>query len=258
MREIEFLISQLAGRTNARFDCPSCGGQNTFSISKVGMKVKYHCFRNMCSFRGMQSQDLSIDALKTSLEGHTEEERPFSIPDYWTRGISSEKCLRMILKTNCIKPYQEGLFNVAYDPRLNRLVYIITDAGLPVGGVGRALGGEQPKAYNYPYSAKVPFTVKNGNTVVVVEDCASAASITRIKGLSGLALQGTILKDDFIPYIVKFDKVIIALDNDATKKALEIKNKLTYYHNNVILWRLKKDIKDMSDKELEEDYGNNH
>lgn len=156
-----------------------------------------------------------------------------------------------------MKPYTEGRFNVAFDPKLNRVCYLIRDeAGSVVGAVGRALGNERPKTHNYPGSAKVPFTVKNGSTLVLVEDCASAASVTRLPGVSGMALQGTVLKNEFIPFLQVFDQVIVALDLDATKKALTIKNSLTYHHPNVKLWRLNKDIKDMDDNELEVSYGN--
>ena len=40
---------------------------------------------------------------------------------------------------------------------------------------------------------------------------------------------GTSFSDDFIPYIKKYSKVIIALDRDATTKSFDIANQIGYY-----------------------------
>jgi hypothetical protein len=40
---------------------------------------------------------------------------------------------------------------------------------------------------------------------------------------------GTSFSDDFIPYIKKYRKVIVALDRDATTKSFDIANQISYY-----------------------------
>lgn len=251
MNGIHQCIQQMGSRTNARFDCPSCGGENTLSISRIGREIKYYCFRSVCKLKGINNASLSPDALKAILMPVLAEERPFELPTYWIKGITSEKCLKTLLNTHSYSAYRNGLFSVAYDPKQNRICYLLKDKGNIVGAVGRTLAGGKPKTLNYPGSAKIPFKVGTSDTVVCVEDCASACAVTR-GDYTGLALLGTSLKDDYIPYITEYKKIIIALDKDARDKALEIRNRLMYYHNDVTVWFLDKDIKDMTDDEFKE------
>jgi DNA primase len=64
-------------------------------------------------------------------------------------------------------------------------------------------------------------------TAIVVEDCASACAVS--EHYTGFALMGTNFSDEFIPYIKKYSKVIVALDRDATTKSFDIANKIGYY-----------------------------
>ena len=70
----------------------------------------------------------------------------------------------------------------------------------------------------------------NTDTAVLVEDCASACSVSESEPHTGVALMGTSLPDSYIPVLKKkFKKVIVALDRDATTKAFDISNQLRYY-----------------------------
>lgn len=250
---LEELIDKVPENQKLRYNCPSCFGENTLSISKIGSDVQWNCFRvsvGKCKLRGRKWRLASLDSLKSRLKGVFKPVETFSIPDYWIRGISSKKAFNIVLNTNSLVPYQKGYFNVAYDPRLNRLVYLVKLGSNIVGGVGRAMGKEKPKVYNYPNSADTPFTCGAGKYVVLVEDCASACAVSNHPKFSGLAMLGTSLKDEYIEYACKYDKIIVALDNDAKTVALKLKNTLTYYHKDVSIWFLNKDIKDMNNEEL--------
>ena len=47
--------------------------------------------------------------------------------------------------------------------------------------------------------------------------------------MTGVALLGTSLPDDYIPILKEFKNITVALDRDATSKAFDINQKLCYY-----------------------------
>lgn len=241
-----------------RFNCIECGGQNSLSITKEKGRVSYNCFKAKCNLSGSRlikmtnGEARNVLALRKPLEDRREEVRPFSIPTYWIQGLASPRCFQMLLKQNALEAYKLGLFKIAYDPRQDRLCYLIQNThGSVVGAVGRNLSNQLPKSLNYPDSAKIPFMCGTGDTIVLVEDCASACSIGRFKQFTGVALLGTDLRMDYLLYLIpKFDKIIIALDNDATYKSLKVRKAISDYFKEVTIWTLKKDFKDMNHTEV--------
>ena len=222
--------------TNKRFDCPMCRGINTLSITKEQGKVKYNCFKNSCELHRGGSRVVNMtqgelrDKLmsKTSLEGRTAAKEAFRLPDYWIRGFGSKKAFQMLLNANALESYELGFFNLAYDPKQDRMVYLVRDENKRVvGAVGRALGTVKPKVINYPGSAKIPFTCGKGSNVVLVEDCASACSIGRFKEFTGLAMLGTNLKPEYLFYaIMNYSSIVIALDPDAYAKSFKLQENI--------------------------------
>lgn len=162
----------------------------------------------------------------------------------------------MISRYHCLEVYNRGVFDVAYDPIQDRVCFIVKKQNKIVGLIGRAVQKDiQPKTINYPNSdVAIPFicTGRQEGTkrpLMLVEDCFSAASATRLP-VTAMALLGSTIKSDYIPYVKLHDEIIIALDRDARKKALAMKKKLCYYHQTVRMMLLSKDIKDMTDQEL--------
>lgn len=246
---LDLLIESVPENTSRRFTCPSCRGANSLSITKVGSEVRYRCFRASCNLKPrVLSVKSSLNSLKTRLNGVFKSKEEFYMPDYWIMGIASEKCLKMLLNTHTLESYKKGRFNIAYDPREDRLVYLVKDKqGAIVGAIGRTLSGKIPKTLNYPNSADVPFKAGRGDVLVLVEDCPSACVIGGIDGYVGMALLGTNLKESYILHMLKYKTIYVALDYDARKKALAIKNCLKYYCSDVRMIILKQDIKDMED-----------
>ncbi len=159
----------------------------------------------------------------------------------------------MLLNANALEAYEQGLFKVAYDPRLDKLMYLIYEDGELCGAVGRALGNQKPKVYNYPDSLPIPFTCGKGETAVLVEDCASACSIARFKQFTGLALLGTHLTSEYLFHIVaNYTNIVIALDPDAYSKSFKLRESINYYTENVLIWQLRKDLKNMDRQEIQE------
>lgn len=250
------LIESVGHNESKRFNCPVCNGFNTLSITKEAGKLKYHCFKASCNLNGQGSYLASTDALKLQRGGHRSAKEEFQLPDYLIYGNSSKKCLSLLNKTHCLKPYNEGLFEVAYDPKLDRICFLIRKNNEIVGMVGRACNPDtKPKVLNYKGSCKyTPFRVGTSKTLVLVEDCPSAASVARIPELSGMALLGTNLKDEYVPAIKLNDLIYVAMDRDARKKTLDIWNRLKYYGCNVRPWLLDRDIKDQEDQEFVDNF----
>lgn len=248
------LIEQVQYGTSKRFDCPLCGSKNTLTISKEGGKVFYNCFKAKCSLKGSRYVKMTNEegkalliARNPLLKHRIAAKTRFAIPDYWVIGLASKKCFQMLLNHNAIEAYTLGLFKIAYDPKKDRLVYLIQNInGSIVGAVGRTLSNQHPKSYNYPDSSTIPFTCGTGNTAVLVEDCASACSIGRFKEYTGVAMLGTTLTNETLFYVIaNFSSVIIAVDRDATSKSVKIKRAIEYFVPNVQIWKLVQDFKNL-------------
>lgn len=256
------LCDLVALNTTKRFNCPECGGVNTFVVTREPQTVKYYCHRQSCGLTGSrltritQEQACELLSHRRREAIHPPEPKRFVVPATWNYGLCTEASTQLLLNNNAMESYLAKKFRVAYDKAQERLVYLIQDAsGAIVGGIGRSLKQASfPKVYNYPNSASILFTVGKGKVAVIVEDCASAASIARFDEYTGISLAGTNLSTDMISFIVKglYDTVIIALDADASSKSIKMKQTLACWIDNVHIWLLKKDIKNMNKEELKE------
>lgn len=247
---LEQLIDSVPNNSTLRFICPNCSGNNSLGITKAFGKVKWNCFK--CLKYGVQNYQRNVSELKSQLEARREAKGEFRLPEYLIYGLSSENSVSLITRGHCLEPYRQGLFDIGFDPEQNRVCFIVKKDNKIVGLIGRAVDKSiYPKTLNYPNSdLSMPFICNNTDTLVLVEDCLSAASVTRIPELTGLALLGGTLKVEYIPIVKKYKKIIIALDRDARKKALAIKRKLVYYHDSVKIWHLENDIKDTSNEDI--------
>lgn len=249
---IDYLCQQVAPGTSDRFDCPACGGKNSLVINKFLGRGYYKCWKASCKLRKSFAMKMSNSELKTHLEAQTEEVAPFVLPMYWVRGIASRKCFQMLLNGNALETYTNSMFKIAYDPRLDRLCFLITDEqDRIVGATGRACSGQLPKAWNYPGSAKVPFTCGTGSMAVLVEDALSACSIARFPEYTGIAMMGTELKVDYLQYLKKkFKTIVIAHDKDALIKSIRLRFHVKFHMNEVVIWKLNKDLKNMNKQDI--------
>ena len=82
--------------------------------------------------------------------------------------------------------------------------------------------------------------------MAVVEDCASACSISHC--ITGLALLGTNLLDEHIKQLSNYQKIFVALDKDATDKALDMV-KILCRKVPTRLMVLDRDLKNMTNEE---------
>ena len=84
---------------------------------------------------------------------------------------------------------------------------------------------------------------------IVVEDCVSACKVA-MANLTGIAIMGTSLKEEFISPIASIvDRCFVCLDKDATEKSFKIKDALSY-HVPTYVEMIDKDLKNYSVEEL--------
>ena len=235
----------LTAGESRRTVCPECGRKNTFSTSNVNGTIMWNCFHVDCNAKGTGAFKITRLNSHDILLKHKSkpEDVPFVKPKAWSRQLSSRA------KDYLSKVHTSGKFeNIYYDVQRNRVVYPMYDSGGKlVDGAGRSLGTARPKWYRYG-NYHGGFKIGTSSTVVVVEDVPSAISVS--EWVTGYALLGTSLREQHIEDLSKFERVLVALDKDATDKALTMVRTLNSIVPTDILM-LDKDLKSSGDKERE-------
>lgn len=225
-----------------RMNCPSCGHKNTFSATNTNGELMWNCFHADCTESGRTERRITRDNVASIFGG----KKPQAVVDFvrpksWSRQIS-QKGLDYVDSVNTSGRYDD----IYYDVLHKRLVYAIRDNdGRLVDGAGRTLIGARPKWYRYG-NYRGGFKIGTSDTVFVVEDIPSAISIS--DWATGYALLGTSLRDEHIADLTKFKRVVVALDKDATDKALTYMRALNTLVPTGILM-LQKDLKSLGDTE---------
>jgi len=240
-----------------RSDCPACGKPNTFSVSDNGFERLWFCFHADCNVKGATGISLTKENSKSAFVKREpikeEADVKFKIPDTFvslSRNINAENYLK---KTNSYDAYLAGLVDIRYDFQRDRVAYLVKDGDKVVDATGRNLTDNKPKWLRYGNS-KHPFVCGTSDNCFVVEDCPSACSVSNL--VTGLALMGTSLLDSHIQVIRNYKKIFVALDKDATRKAVDIVRHLSN-HVPTKLVVLKKDLKNM-EKEDRNDFINSY
>ena len=240
-----------------RSDCPICGKPNTFSVTDNGFERLWNCFHADCNTKGGTGVSLNRDnASNVFVKKETKQEETkvdFVIPDTFvslSRNINAENYVKQV---HSYDAYLSGLADIRYDFQRDRVVYLVKDGDKVVDATGRSLTNSKPKWLRYGNS-RYPFLSGEGGNLFIVEDCPSACSISNL--VRGLALMGTSLLDSHIQVIQNYKKIFVALDKDATRKAVDIVRHLSNYVPTKLVV-LKKDLKNM-EKEERDDFINNY
>ena len=238
--------------TSRRLDCPECGKKGTFSVTYDNGQYLWNCFHASCDTKGRTSTRITADNADIMLSNlrkkHGEQtagcpEVPFEKPKAWSRVIPP-RGMEYVDSVNTSGRYDD----IYYDIRHERLVYAIRDKdGRLVDGAGRTMTGARPKWYRYG-NYRGGFRIGTSDTAFVVEDIPSAISIS--DWVTGYALLGTSLRDEHIQDLSRFERVVIALDKDATDKALTMMRALNTLVPTGILM-LDKDLKSLGEQERE-------
>jgi DNA primase len=154
----------------------------------------------------------------------------FQIPDHFLDVLydEHEEYLRLIHASTA-----ETLLDI----KENRVVFLIRDpdTGQLQGAIGRAMNKHKlPKWKRYDRNPDLLYFSGHGTTGVLVEDVASACAVGNA-GYTGIALLGTSLHDNHIHRLLRFQHLIVALDKDASNKAIKIKKRLDDYRNTSVV-----------------------
>lgn len=251
-----------------RGNCPGCMGVNTFVATRHhDGKVTYFCYRPSCGVRGaLQSvvRKVDVEAMLTRVNApHETLSTKFVLPDYVVMNVplSTHEDLRKYVDRY---PWVMEWEDVRWDARDNRLVHIIKDSkGNMLDAIGRAVNPRrgQPKTKVYgkgehpllaqsvdPKGNSLPKDCYKDLTVVIVEDINSALRLNAKANIDACAINGTYLRDSFVPYLLEYDTCVIVLDGDATAKAVNMHRQLLQYTKARWLPAGNIDIKDMNDE----------
>ena len=229
-----------------RGDCPLCGKPNTFSVTDNGLERLWYCFHADCHTKGSTGVQLTKENSKVAFKEKitsTETNSEFDIPNTFVSLSRSKQAEDYVKRVGSYEAYLSGMTDIRYDLQQDRVVYLVKSIsnGRVVDATGRALTNRKPKWRRYGDN-KSPFVCGTTDNVFVVEDCPSACSVSGLT--TGLALMGTTLLDEHIEVIKNYKKVYIALDKDATGKAVLLMKKLRNYVPTKLIV-LNKDLKDM-------------
>lgn len=238
-----------------RGTCDFCNGDNTLSATNVHGTLLWYCFKASCDASGSSKGDLSKYDIQHIIGNRDKDQTTQivqSLPDHFQfildTGIETEM-MKWLYKYQLWQMAKRKLLDVRYDPKMCRVVLIHSKHNVPVNAIGFSLNQYiKPKWFKYLYSP-VPFIIDPGSTTcVIVEDVPSAA-VVAAAGLAGAALMGTTWLTVYRSYLLKYDYIIVALDLDATKKALEIQTDLKFFVPTAIR-RLEVDLKHLAPKDI--------
>jgi hypothetical protein len=243
------------GTTAAGELCPACRGgttkERTFSVSKRDGRLLWKCHRNSCGFKGSERT-----AAQTDSGARTK------VPE--CRGVVGRTILRnseplagevrkYLLERYGIREEAIAKYELGWDTETNRLCLPVQDfLGNRLGVNLRALDNRQPKTKLHAEDNALSWYVNHTTPdIIIVEDQFSAIRFSDY--LCSVALLGTHLNEERLQEIKKHAKgnVFLALDKDAWAKAVgySIKYRSTL---KLILLRLNKDGKDMSNEEMQD------
>lgn len=247
-----------------RGQCPSCGHKNTFIVNANNGSLFWYCFHASCNLKGKTNYEVSVDELRA-----VSSDTPHSIsygcgqgllqytpPEFFISPLQNSSCYQFLYRSNLIDFYSRNVDLIRYDPKQHRCVFILKDKEGIRGAVGRNLGVlGNSKWYVYARYSGCPFLLQRSsldfnkaNTVLLVEDCVSACTASSVVNCASLC--STNCPPDTIAYLVQYDRLVIALDDDATGKAIKLQKQLSPYRPTFII-PLRKDIKFYSIYELE-------
>ena len=248
---VESLDIQPMGRY--RSDCPVCGKKNTFSVNDDGMQRLWFCFHADCNVSGRTGISLTRDFAKLAMKKQ-EQKIPkdtltkFELPNTFvslSRNLDAELYVKSV---NAYDAYLSGRADIRYDFKRNRVAYVVKNGNNVVDAAGRAIDGRNPKWYRYGNSS-LPFYCGSSSTAIVLEDCASACSVSALA--TGVALLGTNLLEPHIEMLRKYERVFVALDKDATDKAVSMV-KVLCRQVPTKLMVLSRDLKNLTKEELDD------
>jgi len=245
------------GQTTQHSVCPVCyGGGNrekSFTVSRTPVGLTYRCWRAKCGVSGgtyaAPAADWLTERPRQRKSGEWRGETT-ALPD----DVLSELLRRWSLSEGVLSQNR-----VRWDEASQRIVFPIYDPwAVELGVLLRTLDpSKKPKTLihwndNVLPSAHFPLgDHKTAEPLWIVEDTPSAIRLARY--VPSCALLGTYMTDAALGLIKqRWSNVVMALDNDATHKAIAMQKNLSLLFGNFRVQQLSKDVKDLNEEELVE------
>ena len=222
-----------------RSDCPVCNHRNTFNVSNISGKLLYNCYHADCKIGGTTKTD---KPMSLSVKPQKKKVADLSVYDKQWVGVGrSNRMIDYLHSVQAHHAYENRYADIRYDVKEDRCVFLVYKDKTLVDAIGRSLTDAKPKWKRYA-SSRVPFVTNNeSDHLVIVEDCASACALT-MADTKGMALMGTNLLTEYLKYCKGYKQVTIALDKDASKKAMKLVHELSI-HVRTKLKLIDRDIK---------------
>lgn len=231
-----------------RIICPFCMGINSFTLSNKDGDIVWNCYRASCTARGVYRGVGSVASLRRRLDKSTEESLPIKnpIPSVLSNIENHKFVMDWLQRNNCLSEAIQKKVIIKYSPKERRVLFFYPDE---VGALGRTLiPGHLPKWKQFGDTSKV-FVAGTGNHAVLVEDCASAVSVSRLENVIGISISGTNLSTKQKQTLQNYNKVTIALDKDAARKSSKLVSQL-FPFTKIATTLIDRDLKHLTLKEL--------
>jgi hypothetical protein len=236
-----------------RMQCPECNAsEKAFAaVLTADGKIKYKCHRAKCGIAGVIETVLDHTNIQAS-ESREPAPRVMNL-----RGLTDEEFRD--LRGRWGLSYDDVVYSgFQWDEESDRLALPIKGpSGQLRGFVLRTLGRfTKPKVLTVKLVKNEPLIHWEGRNltapILLVEDLLSAKRASHF-GVQAVSLLGTHISEKALEEISannSNEELIIALDEDASVKALEYQQDLGIYFTRVKVVLLEKDIKDMTDAEV--------
>jgi len=204
-----------------RGDCPICNHSNTFSVTNSGTRLLYNCYHADCSISGFNNNKITKEIFNATISNSKTLDTitEFKIPEYFVSVNKNNRAKLYLQNNNCWSAYLKNMDNILYDVKDDRVVFVVRYNNKIVDAVGRRLSKYGTKWHRYNKS-RYPFVIGDDTVSIVCEDCASACAVT--DWYRGVALMGTHLTNESLRILSDSLQVIVALDKDATRKAIDV------------------------------------
>lgn len=212
-----------------RINCPFCGGDKTFTLSKIDGRKVWNCYKASCKASGSKPVERSIGTLRRKLTDPVIEltrRNPSPLPELISFDtFARPEVLTYLNEVHAFDAMCRGMVKIGYAPKENRVMFYMNNG---LGAVGRALDDRKPKWKAFGDTTGI-FKCGSGRIAVVVEDAASACAVATADenfSYTGVALLGTNLNPQQKKQLRDFDRIIFCLDNDASKRSISMVRKI--------------------------------
>ena len=247
LQVLENLI--LKENSTKRLDCPFCLGKNTFTITNLDGDVLWNCYKASCLSKGTKKGSPSIDSIRNRLNripNQLQQRLKNEIPDILSDPLFHPDVVDWLEKNNCLEQLKEKKVKIKYSPKEKRILFFYPGDS---GALGRTLIPKLKPKWKAFGDTSGLFITGFGDTVVLVEDCASAVSVSRLPGVIGIALSGTNISSKQKHLLTSYNTIKIALDKDASISAISLLGIIKPFCNGTVVL-LDTDLKYLSINEL--------